>query len=176
MTEGINRVLLKGKILHIYEVFGKNVIIVTIGTGDTTANVTIDKNLANYFRQNYTLHDYIGVEGSIQNGYSKPYGVKDTIIVTKILDEKEYDHREYINHFDIYGTVKNVVELNHGKLNKININVVYNGYISTVPVTFYNKDYRLNAETGEPIRVSGTIVTNKTENKHYQNYVANEII
>lgn len=50
MTEGLNRIKLKGLILHVYRNENNGTAVVTIGTGDNNRpNVTMLKGLAEYF-------------------------------------------------------------------------------------------------------------------------------
>ena len=109
--------------------------------------------------------------------HRKECGIRISIIADRILPLNNTPHK-YVNHFEVYGTVKSIV--NFGDMHKVNINVVSNGYISTVPITFNYNDYRLNSEIGEPIRVSGIISTTGKEvngkMRYYQNYVANGVL
>lgn len=177
ITEGINKVTLKGEVLHVYENPRNGAIIVTIGTCGSKPNVVFLKGFAEYFKEAYKVGDFILVEGNIQSSYRKECGIRISIIADRILPLNNTPHK-YVNHFEVYGTVKSIV--NFGDMHKVNINVVSNGYISTVPITFNYNDYRLNSEIGEPIRVSGIISTTSKEvngkMRYYQNYVANGVL
>ena len=177
MTEGKNLIIVKGRILHTYRNEKSKALVVTIGTGDNRPNVTILKGLAEYFEGEYSVGDMIMVEGNIQSNYRPDKGFGTSIIVNRILP-LWHSPRKYENEFEIYGTVKSIVKI--GEMHKVNINVVSNGYVSTVPVTFFNNaDPRLNYETGQPIRVTGIIqnssriVDGKTQ--YFQNYVADSM-
>ena len=127
--------------------------------------------------QNNKVGDMIMVEGNIQSNYRPGRGSRTSIIVDRILP-LWHSPRRYENEFEVYGTVKSIVKL--GNSHKVNLNVVCNGFTSTIPVTFNYNDYRLNAETGEPIRVSGLVCTSSRtvgdRTLYYQNYVANGIL
>lgn len=178
MTEGLNKVKIRGTILHVYRSEKNGTAVVTIGTGDNNRpNVTMLKGLAEYFIGEYKVGDMIMVEGNIQSNYRPGRGFRTSIIVDRILP-LWHSPRRYENEFEVYGTVKSIVKL--GNSHKVNVNVVCNGFTSTIPVTFNYNDYRLNAETGEPIRVSGLICTSSRtvgdRTLYYQNYVANGIL
>ena len=176
LSEGINRVTIKGEILHLYRHHNGSVT-ATIGTGGNKPNVVFLKGFALYLTETYKVGDFILVEGNIQSSYRKECGIRISIIADRILPLNNTPHK-YVNHFEVYGTVKSIV--NFGDMHKVNINVVSNGYISTVPITFNYNDYRLNSEIGEPIRVSGIISTTSKEvngkMRYYQNYVANGVL
>lgn len=177
IREGINSCTIKGEILHIYEHPYNSSVIATIGTGGNKPNVVFLKDLAKYFKETYKVGDFILVEGNIQSSYRPGRGIKDAIIADRILPLGN-TYRKYENNFEVYGTIKSIVKI--GDIHKINVNVVSNGYISTVPITFNYNDYHLNSEIGEPIRVSGIISnTSKEVNgkmRYYQNYVANGVL
>ena len=178
ITEGINKVTLKGEILHVYENPYNGAIIVTIGTCGSKPNVVFLKGFAEYFKEAYKVGDFILVEGNIQSSYRPGRGIKDAIIADRILPLGN-TYRKFENNFEVYGTIKSIVKI--GDIHKVNVNVVANGYISTIPITFYYNDYRLNSsEVGEAIRVSGIVHTSKKEvngkMRYYQNYVANGVL
>lgn len=177
MTEGKNSITLKGCILHIFRNERTGTVVATIGTGDNNRpNVTLLKGLAEYFMGEYKVGDMIMIEGNVQS--SKANGrFRASIIVDRIVP-LWHSPRRYENEFEVFGTVKSIVKL--GDIHKINVNVVSNGFASCVPVTFNYNDYRLNAETGEAIRVSGVVCTSSRtvgdRTLYYQNYVANGVL
>ncbi len=177
IREGINRCTIKGEILHIYEYPYNSSVIATIGTGGNKPNVVFLKDLAKYFKETYKVGDFILIEGNIQSSYRPGKGIRISIIVDRVLPLGN-THRKYENNFEVYGTIKSIV--NFGNMHKVNVNTVAGGYISTVPITFNYFDYRLNGEIGEPIRISGVITTSCKEvngqKKYYQNYVANGVM
>ena len=68
MTEGLNKVKIRGTILHVYRSEKNGTAVVTIGTGDNNRpNVTMLKGLAEYFIGEYKVGDMIMVEGNIQS-------------------------------------------------------------------------------------------------------------
>ena len=176
LSEGINRVTIKGEILHLYR-HPNGSVTATIGTGGNKPNVVFLKGFALYLTEAYKVGDFILVEGNIQSSYRKECGIRISIIADRILPLNNTPYK-YENHFEVYGTLKSIV--NFGEMHKVNVNVVSNGYISTVPITFNYNDYRLNSEIGEPIRVSGIISTTSKEvngkMRYYQNYVANGVL
>jgi hypothetical protein len=176
MTEGINIVTLKGRILNIYNSHG-GIAIVNIDAGNSQPDVVFTKELAKHFINEYKIGDWILLEGNIQSSYSSGKGVRTSIIVDRILPVS-YSQSKFENHFEIYGTVKNVIRM--GEMHKVNVNVVSNGYASVVPLTFFDPlDHRLNAETGEPFRCQGIVHTSQKQNgdnvKYFQNYVADGV-
>lgn len=176
MTEGRNSVKIKGVILHIYRNEKTGTAVVTIGTGNSRPNVTMLKGMAEYFMGEYSVGDMIMVEGNIQS--SRINGRFRTSIIVDRIVPLWHSPRRYENEFEVYGTVKSIVKL--GNMHKVNVNVVSNGYASCVPVTFNYNDYKLNAETGEPIRVSGIVSTSSRKvgdrTLYYQNYIANGVL
>ena len=177
ITEGINKVTLKGEILHVYENPYNGAIIVTIGTCGSKPNVVFLKGFAEYFKEAYKVGDFILVEGNIQSSYRPGRGIKDAIIADRILPLGN-TYRKYENNFEVYGTMKSIVKI--GNMHKVNVITVARGHASYIPITFNYFDYRLNGETGEPIRISGVITTSCKEvngqKKYYQNYVANGVM
>lgn len=177
MTEGINTVTLKGKILNIYKSQG-GIAIAKIDVGNSQPDVVFTQEFAKNFIGEYKVGDWILLEGNIQSSYSSERGIRISIIADRILP-LSYSRAKYENHFEVYGTVKNVVQM--GEMHKVNINVVSNGYASVVPITFFDcLDHRLNAETGEPFRVSGIVHTSQKQVgdkiRYFQNYVADGIL
>lgn len=177
ISEGINKVTLKGEVLHTYENPRNGAIIATIGTSGNKPNVVFLNGFAEYFKESYKAGDMILVEGNIQSSYAPGRGIRVSIIVDRILP-LDHSYNRYDNNFEVYGTIKSIVKI--GEVHKVNVNVVSNGYISTVPITFNYFDHRVNCEIGEPIRVSGTVSTTSREvngmTRYYQNYVANGVL
>ena len=176
MTEGINKVALKGKILSIYNSNG-GIAIAKIDVGNSKPDVVFTKEFAQNFIGEYKPGDWIFIEGNIQSSYSSERGIRISIIVDRILPIS-CSRAKYVNYFDIYGTVKNVIRF--GEMHKVNVNVVSNGYASVIPLTFLNPlDHRLNAETGEPLRCQGIVHTSQKQSgdktKYFQNYVADGV-
>lgn len=177
MTEGINKVTLKGEIIHIYNSNG-GIAIAKIDVGNSHPDVVFTKEFAEHFLGEYKVGDWIMLEGNIQSSYSSERGIRISIIVDRILP-LSYSRAKYVNYFDIYGTVKNVIRF--GEMHKVNVNVVSNGYASVVPLTYFDPlDHRLNAETGEPLRCQGIVHTSQKQYgdkvKYFQNYVADGVI
>lgn len=177
IREGQNRCVVKGQILHQF-IKNNGSIVVTIGTGGgNKPNVVLHNDSAKYFKENYKVGDFILIEGNIQSSYSPGKGIRISIIVDRILPLGN-THRKYENYFEVYGTIKSIV--NFGNMHKVNVITVARGHASYVPITFNYFDYRLNGETGEPIRISGVITTSCKEvngqKKYYQNYVANGVM
>jgi hypothetical protein len=176
MTEGINKVTLKGRILNIYNSNG-GIAIAKIDVGNSHPDVVFTKEFADHFLGEYKCGDWIMLEGNIQSSYSSERGIRISIIVDRILP-LSYSRAKYVNHLEIYGTVKNVIQF--GEMHKVNVNVVSNGYASVVPLTFFDPlDHRLNAETGEPLRCLGIVHTSQKQYgdkvKYFQNYVADGV-
>ena len=177
MTEGINNVTLKGKIISIYNSHG-GIAIAKIDVGNSKPDVVFTKGFAQNFIGEYKPGDWIFIEGNIQSSYSSERGIRISIIADRILP-LSYSRAKYENHFEVYGTVKNVVQM--GEMHKVNINVVSNGYASVVPITFFDcLDHRLNAETGEPMRVCGIVDTSEKQCgdkvRYYQNYIVDGVL
>lgn len=176
MTEGINKVTLKGQIASLYNSNG-GIAIAKIDVGNSQPDVVFTKEFADHFIGEYKVGDWIMLEGNIQSSYSSERGIRISIIVDRILP-LSYSRAKYVNHFEIYGTVKNVIQF--GEMHKVNVNVVSNGYASVVPLTFFDcLDHRLNAETGEPFRCQGIVHTSQKQygdkTKYFQNYVADGV-
>lgn len=177
IREGINRCTIKGEILHIYEHPYNGSVVVTIGTSGNKPNVVFLNKIAEQLKAGYNVGDFILVEGNIQSSYSYAKGIRISIIADNILPLSSTPNR-YENHFEVYGTIKSIVKF--GKMHKVNVNTVSNGYVSTVPITFNYYSNCLNFEKSESLRVSGVIATSSKEvngrMKYYQNYVANGIL
>lgn len=176
IQEGLNRCRIKGELLHLYR-HPNGSVTATIGTGGNKPNVVFLKGFALYLTETYKVGDFILVEGNIQSSYRKEHGIRISIIADRILPLNNTPYK-YENHFEVYGTVKSIVNL--GDMHKVNINTVSKGFISTVPVTYFHFSPQVNYEVGEPIRVSGIISTTSKEingeMRYYQNYVANGVL
>ena len=74
------------------------------------------KGFALYLTEAYKVGDFILVEGNIQSSYRKECGIRISIIGDRILPLNNTPHK-YVNHFEVYGTVKSIV--NFGDMHKI---------------------------------------------------------